>query len=103
MLEAERQAEQDIIDNCTLFFRLSFPPCPFTHLFPLTTPAVPLTDDEMREKEELETKGFESWTRRDFQQFVKGMEKHGRYELHLTFTCKFICSLFGYCLGINMD
>ncbi|KAF9516064.1 hypothetical protein BS47DRAFT_1371876 [Hydnum rufescens UP504] len=55
MLEAERQAEQDAIDN-----------------------AVPLTEEEMKLKEELETKGFEHWTRRDFQQFVKGMEKHGR-------------------------
>jgi SWI/SNF-related matrix-associated actin-dependent regulator of chromatin subfamily A member 5 len=40
--------------------------------------AVPLTEEEMKTKEELETKGFESWTRRDFQQFIKGMEKHGR-------------------------
>lgn len=55
MLEAERAAEQAIIDN-----------------------AVPLTETEMRRKEELETKGFGDWTRRDFQQFIKGMEKHGR-------------------------
>ncbi len=40
--------------------------------------AVPLTEAEMRRKEELESKGFSEWTRRDFQQFIKGMEKHGR-------------------------
>ena len=43
-----------------------------------TLAAVPLTEEEMKLKEELETKGFEHWTRRDFQQYVKGMEKHGR-------------------------
>jgi len=37
----------------------------------------------MKSKEELETRGFESWTRRDFQQFIKGMEKHGRYQYGL--------------------
>lgn len=25
------------------------------------------------------TRGFEDWTKRDYQQFVKGVEKHGRY------------------------
>ncbi|KDQ18160.1 hypothetical protein BOTBODRAFT_63862 [Botryobasidium botryosum FD-172 SS1] len=57
MLEAERQKEQDAIDN-----------------------ALPLTEEETKLKEELETQGFEHWSRRDFQQFVRGMEKWGKYD-----------------------
>ena len=38
----------------------------------------PFTKHGDLSKEELETKGFESWTRRDFQQFIKGREKHGQ-------------------------
>ncbi|KAF8695662.1 SNF2 family DNA-dependent ATPase, partial [Rhizoctonia solani] len=54
MLEEERKQEQEIIDN-----------------------AQPLTEEELAEKEELQDKGFGSWTKRDFQQFVRGVEKHG--------------------------
>ncbi|KAL4401794.1 chromatin remodeling complex Adenosinetriphosphatase [Malassezia pachydermatis] len=40
--------------------------------------AEPLTEEEQAEKEQLITQGWSSWNRRDFQQFVKGCEKHGR-------------------------
>ncbi|KAJ1302984.1 hypothetical protein OPQ81_003276 [Rhizoctonia solani] len=54
MLEEERRQEQEIIDN-----------------------AQPLTEEELAEKEALQDKGFGSWTKRDFQQFVRGVERHG--------------------------
>lgn len=53
--EAQRAAEQKRIDE-----------------------AEPLTEAEQEEKEQLVTQGFSDWNRRDFQQFVKGAEKHGR-------------------------
>jgi SWI/SNF-related matrix-associated actin-dependent regulator of chromatin subfamily A member 5 len=56
MLEEERRLEQEAIDN-----------------------AQPLTEEELAEKEELQDKGFGGWTKRDFQQFVRGVERHGRY------------------------
>ncbi|GAA6036132.1 hypothetical protein JCM8097_006631 [Rhodosporidiobolus ruineniae] len=54
-LEAERQEEQDAIDN-----------------------AEPLTEEEKAEKEELMQLGFVDWTKREFQAFVRGMEMYGR-------------------------
>ncbi|KDQ53568.1 hypothetical protein JAAARDRAFT_72523 [Jaapia argillacea MUCL 33604] len=53
-LEAERQAEQDVIDN-----------------------AEPLTEEELQEKEDLIAQGFENWSRRDFQQLIRALESHG--------------------------
>ncbi|KZV70252.1 hypothetical protein PENSPDRAFT_743561 [Peniophora sp. CONT] len=53
-LEEERKAEQEFIDN-----------------------AEPLTEEELAEKDTLTAQGFESWSRRDFQQFVKALEAHG--------------------------
>ncbi|KAH8999110.1 P-loop containing nucleoside triphosphate hydrolase protein [Lactarius akahatsu] len=53
-LEAERQAAQDFIDT-----------------------AEPLTEEELQEKEELIAQGFEDWSRRDFQQFVRALESYG--------------------------
>ena len=53
--EAERDAQQKVIDNAT-----------------------PLTDEERHEKEELATQGFGEWNKRDFQQFVNGSAKSGR-------------------------
>ncbi|KFH40686.1 ISWI chromatin-remodeling complex ATPase-like protein [Hapsidospora chrysogenum ATCC 11550] len=53
--EAERDAQQKVIDNAT-----------------------PLTDEERQEKEELATQGFGEWNKRDFQQFVNGSAKSGR-------------------------
>lgn len=41
----------------------------------------PLTDEEMAEKEKLLTQGFTSWTKRDFNQFIKANEKFGREDL----------------------
>lgn len=43
--------------------------------------AEPLTDDEIAEKEELLTKGFTNWTKRDFNQFIKANEKYGRDDI----------------------
>lgn len=40
--------------------------------------AVPLTEEEQAEKEELARDGFETWNRRDFQQFINGSHTHGR-------------------------
>ncbi|CAH8522821.1 unnamed protein product [Schistosoma turkestanicum] len=43
--------------------------------------AEPLTEEELAEKEELLTQGFTNWSKRDFQQFIKANEKHGRDDL----------------------
>ena len=40
-----------------------------------------LTPEEEEEKDALRTQGFEDWTRRDFQVFVKACERYGRYAL----------------------
>lgn len=40
--------------------------------------AVPLTEEEQAEKEELAREGFETWNRRDFQQFINGSHTYGR-------------------------
>ncbi|KAM5535248.1 hypothetical protein V8D89_011054 [Ganoderma adspersum] len=53
-LEEERKAAQEFIDN-----------------------AEPLTEEQLREKEELTAQGFEFWSRRDFQQFVRALETYG--------------------------
>ncbi|GAA5825863.1 hypothetical protein JCM3770_003364 [Rhodotorula araucariae] len=54
-LEAERQAEQEAIDA-----------------------AEPLTEEEKQEKEELQGEGFNDWTKREFQAFIRGTEMYGR-------------------------
>lgn len=53
--EAERALDQQEIDN-----------------------AVPLTEEEREEKEQLSTQGFGDWSKRDFQQFVNGSGRYGR-------------------------
>ncbi|EIW63750.1 SNF2 family DNA-dependent ATPase [Trametes versicolor FP-101664 SS1] len=53
-LEEERKQAQEVIDN-----------------------AEPLTEDQQQEKEELIAQGFEDWSRRDFQQFVRALETYG--------------------------
>jgi SWI/SNF-related matrix-associated actin-dependent regulator of chromatin subfamily A member 5 len=63
MLEEERRAEQELIDN-----------------------AQPLTEEEQAEKEALQEEGFGSWTKRDFQQFVRGVERHGRWVCRALFS-----------------
>lgn len=41
--------------------------------------AVPLTEDEIKEKETLlATSGFGDWARKDYQAFLRGVERHGR-------------------------
>ncbi|KAL8668770.1 MAG: hypothetical protein Q9168_006617 [Polycauliona sp. 1 TL-2023] len=40
--------------------------------------AVELTEAERNEKEVLSDKGFATWNRRDYQQFINGSAKHGR-------------------------
>lgn len=42
--------------------------------------AVPLTEEEQEEKETLAKEGYGEWNRRDFQQFVNGSAKYGRFE-----------------------
>ncbi|RUS17366.1 SNF2 family N-terminal domain-containing protein [Endogone sp. FLAS-F59071] len=56
--EAERAEEQGRIDN-----------------------AEPLTDEEVAEKEELLSKGFDNWSKKDFNNFVNACAKHGRNQL----------------------
>ena len=41
--------------------------------------AEPLTEEELLEKDELISQGFENWSRRDFQQFVRALETYGWY------------------------
>ncbi|EMD32673.1 hypothetical protein CERSUDRAFT_118698 [Gelatoporia subvermispora B] len=53
-LEEERIAAQEFIDN-----------------------AEPLTEEQLAEKEDLIAQGFEDWSRRDFQQFVRALETYG--------------------------
>lgn len=48
--------------------------------------AEPLTEEETARKEELSRQGFDNWSKRDFQQFVKGIEAHGRFVSAGTFT-----------------
>ncbi|KAL2216240.1 putative SNF2 family helicase/ATPase [Thermoascus aurantiacus ATCC 26904] len=55
--EAERDLEQQEIDN-----------------------AVPLTEEEQAEKARMSEEGFADWNRRDFQQFINGSAKFGRYD-----------------------
>ncbi|KAK6617714.1 hypothetical protein RUM43_013942 [Polyplax serrata] len=43
--------------------------------------AEPLTDEEVVEKEKLLTQGFTTWTKRDFNQFIKANEKYGRDDI----------------------
>lgn len=40
--------------------------------------SVPLTEEQVALKEELLKQGFENWSKRDFNQFVKACERHGR-------------------------
>jgi len=53
-LEKERQAAQEIIDN-----------------------AESLTEEEQTEKEALIKQGFENWSKRDFQQFIRALVSYG--------------------------
>ncbi|KAI9026897.1 SNF2 family N-terminal domain-containing protein [Hyaloraphidium curvatum] len=43
--------------------------------------AEPLTEEERAEMEELSTQGFGTWSRKDFQAFIKANEKFGRTNL----------------------
>ncbi len=54
--EAERALEQQEIDDAT-----------------------PLSEAEQEEKARMSDQGFAYWNRRDFQQFINGSAKHGRY------------------------
>merc|ERR1739838_354455 len=44
--------------------------------------AEPLNEDEIAEKEQLLNRGFTNWSKRDFNQFIKANEKHGRDEIN---------------------
>ncbi|XP_021961000.1 chromatin-remodeling complex ATPase chain Iswi [Folsomia candida] len=43
--------------------------------------ASPLSDEEQTERDSLLNKGFTSWTKRDFNQFIKANEKYGRDDI----------------------
>jgi SWI/SNF-related matrix-associated actin-dependent regulator of chromatin subfamily A member 5 len=44
--------------------------------------AEPLSPEELELKEQFIEEGFPDWSRRDFQQFIRGLEAHGWYEPH---------------------
>jgi SWI/SNF-related matrix-associated actin-dependent regulator of chromatin subfamily A member 5 len=73
-LEKERLAEQEFIDTGTS--RLLSEEYILTFLI-----AVPLTEEETEIKTKAMEQGFESWSRRDYQQFIKGVERVGKYVL----------------------
>ena len=70
-IEAERKAEQDAIDNGMSALFSDTNSDPFQ--------ADEFTEDDAKELEDLLQLGFASWTRREFQQFVKALEKYGRF------------------------
>ena len=41
--------------------------------------ASPLTEEESEQKAKMSEQGFVEWSRRDFQQFINGCAKHGKY------------------------
>lgn len=56
---AERQADQELAQR-------------------IIDEAEPLTEEQQAEKEALANEGFETWNRRDFQQFINGSHTYGR-------------------------
>jgi SWI/SNF-related matrix-associated actin-dependent regulator of chromatin subfamily A member 5 len=69
-LEAERAAAQEAIDNGACFDHVDAPRL-------MASSAEPLAEAEREEKEDLIAEGFEDWSRRDFQQFVRALETYG--------------------------
>ncbi|KAI8323958.1 hypothetical protein GQ54DRAFT_257323 [Martensiomyces pterosporus] len=45
--------------------------------------AEPLTEDEIKEKDQLIEQGFGNWNRRDFYSFMRALESHGRSNMNL--------------------
>lgn len=43
--------------------------------------ATPLSEEEIKDMEAMSHQGFTTWTRREFQAVVRGMEQHGRNDL----------------------
>jgi len=43
--------------------------------------ALPLSEEEVKEKEDLLVQGFTNWNKRDFNQFIKASEKYGRDDI----------------------
>jgi len=63
-----------------------------THL--LWYGAEPLAEQEQEQKQEAMRLGFEDWTRRDYQQFVKGVEQYGKsVQPTLELTCGLMCHM----------
>lgn len=62
-VEAEQKEEQERIDN-----------------------AVPLSEEEIAEKETLVGEGFHDWQRRHFQSFIRALEKYGRDDMEKVVT-----------------
>ncbi|KAM0853015.1 hypothetical protein ACQ4PT_051366 [Festuca glaucescens] len=46
----------------------------------------PLTEEEQEEKEQLLEEGFSTWTRRDFNTFIRACEKYGRDDIKSIFS-----------------
>ncbi len=77
-LEAERETEQKKINECKFAFRLRS-----NIVLIAPTSAKPLTEEEMAETEGLISQGFQNWSRRDFQQFVRALKNYGWHVNHL--------------------
>jgi SWI/SNF-related matrix-associated actin-dependent regulator of chromatin subfamily A member 5 len=73
-LEAERQLAQNFIDTGESL------PTKLSCLRSSLHAAEELTDDDYALMEQLKQKGFPDWSRRDFQQLIKGLEQHGWYD-----------------------
>jgi SWI/SNF-related matrix-associated actin-dependent regulator of chromatin subfamily A member 5 len=83
-LEKERQELQAEIDNgvCSIMLQsieLVSQIFADSSEFPFRVSAEPLNEEEVAEKAEMQSLGFEAWTRRDFLNFIKGCELHGRF------------------------
>jgi hypothetical protein len=50
--------------------------------------AEPLTEEEAAQKDAYIEEGFPDWSRRDFQQFVKGLEAYGWWAMVLRDMCR---------------
>jgi SWI/SNF-related matrix-associated actin-dependent regulator of chromatin subfamily A member 5 len=72
MVEAERKAAQDFIDNGVWSDTLLR-----AHFDSSCRLAEPLTEQETELKERYIEEGFPDWSRRDFQQFVRALEAYG--------------------------
>ena len=78
-LEEEQLAAQHFIDTGNVIVIVFATYCCDVHCM-VVLQAEPLTPEELQLKEELTEQGFPDWSRRDFQQLIRGLEAHGWYD-----------------------